>query len=56
MTKFGYFYLQKKQTSGPTIYRDLLEGVSEKVIVSEDGWATFPCPEGDVAVWVAEEY
>ena len=32
---------------------DILEGITETVEVDEAGWATFFCPEGGVAVWVA---
>ncbi|KAI5122309.1 hypothetical protein M0805_002385 [Coniferiporia weirii] len=35
-------------------YRDLMGGISQTISVSLDGWGSFPCPEGAVAVWVAQ--
>ncbi|THH06432.1 hypothetical protein EW145_g4101 [Phellinidium pouzarii] len=43
-----------KDQGAPILYRDLLGGDSRNVLVSVDGWASFPCPEGSVAVWVAQ--
>ncbi len=40
--------------AGQTFY-DLLGRFDEKVEIREDGWGDFPCPAGNVSVWVPEE-
>ncbi len=34
---------------------DYLGNCSEKIIIREDGWATFPVEAGSVSVWIAQE-
>lgn len=36
------------------IFNDLLGRTDAKVTIREDGWADFPCPAGNVSVWVPE--
>jgi len=43
--------LQKR--SYGTVFRDFLGGDARSVRLSSDGWGTFPCPVGQVAVWIA---
>ena len=39
--------------AGQTFY-DLLGRIQDKVQIREDGWGDFPCPAGNVSVWVPE--
>lgn len=39
--------------AGQTFY-DLLGRIQDKITIREDGWADFPCPAGNVSVWVPE--
>ena len=42
-----------KRYAGQTFY-DFTGHLDNKVIIDENGWADFPCPAGNVSVWVAE--
>jgi len=39
--------------AGKSFY-DLTRHLQDKITVDENGWADFPCPAGNVSVWVAE--
>lgn len=41
------------QYAGKTFY-DFTGHLDNKIIIDENGWADFPCPAGNVSVWVAE--
>lgn len=36
------------------IFYDKLGRIQDKITIREDGWADFPCPAGNVSVWVPE--
>ncbi|WP_228373923.1 alpha-amylase [Epilithonimonas tenax] len=42
-----------KRYAGQTFY-DFTGHLQDKININENGWADFPCPAGNVSVWVAE--
>ena len=40
-----------KRYAGKTFY-DFTGHLQDKVTIDENGWASFPCPAGNVSVWV----
>lgn len=42
-----------KRYAGKTFY-DFTGHLDNKITIDENGWADFPCPAGNVSVWVAE--
>lgn len=42
-----------KQYAGKTFY-DFTGHLQDKVTIDENGWGNFPCPAGNVSVWVVE--
>lgn len=42
-----------KRYAGKTFY-DFTGHLQDKVTIDENGWASFPCPAGNVSVWVVE--
>ena len=42
-----------KRYAGQTFY-DFTGHLEDKITIDEKGWADFPCPAGNVSVWVAE--
>ncbi|WDF46899.1 alpha-amylase [Chryseobacterium sp. KACC 21268] len=42
-----------KRYAGQTFY-DYTGHLEDKITIDENGWADFPCPAGNVSVWVAE--
>jgi len=42
-----------KRYAGKTFY-DFTKHLEDKIKIDENGWADFPCPAGNVSVWVVE--